>query len=138
MPRTDDTRTAKHTFSERTAVVRTRRTDCVKVVANTRQQNFSFVDGDFFHLAVAEVESICEVNFFESHCSCQATLTRWPIFSFLVLRYLTNESCGSTSRGTRSITFSPACRSAWIFEGLSDMTRTERRPSSRRISAHCS
>ena len=69
VPRADDACTAEHAFSQRTAVVRTGRTERVKVIANTRQQNSSFVDLDFFHLAIAEVESICEVNFSETHCS---------------------------------------------------------------------
>src|SRR3569832_2609332 len=68
MPRAYDARTAEDTFSEWSTVVRTSRTDRVKVITNTRQQNLSFVDRDFFHLAVAEVESICELNFFKAHC----------------------------------------------------------------------
>ena len=69
MPRAYHTRTAEHTFGKRPAVVRTGSTHGVKVIANTRQQDSSFVDRDFFHLAVAELESIRKVKFSETHCS---------------------------------------------------------------------
>ena len=67
MPRAHDARTAERTFGKWTTVVKTRRADRVKVIANTRQQDLSFLDGDFFYLAVAEVGSICEVDFSKTH-----------------------------------------------------------------------
>ncbi len=47
--------------------MRTGRADRVKLITNPRQQNSSFSDRDFFHLAVAKIESICKVNFLKSH-----------------------------------------------------------------------
>jgi hypothetical protein len=86
MQRANHLRPAQGTFDKRTAVVRATRTDCIKLIAVSNEQNARLVGGELLHLSGFEVSDVREVNVFGTHCFCQATLTRWPIFSFLVFK----------------------------------------------------
>ena len=68
MQRTNDLCTAQRALNKRTTVVRTSRTDRIKLIANTNKQNACRADGDLFHLSGFEVSSVREVNVFEAHC----------------------------------------------------------------------
>ena len=79
-------RAAKHAFGEWTTVVSTRCANGVETIVDACQQNPRLAGQELFHFSVAQVGDVCEVNFFRTHAVFQATLTRWPIFSFLVFR----------------------------------------------------
>jgi hypothetical protein len=86
VPGANDACAAQDAFRERCAVVGASRADGVETIVNACQQDSRLAGGNFFHFTVPQVGGIRYMNFYRTHCRYEATLTRWPIFSFLIFR----------------------------------------------------